>query len=772
MKTGNKIIVRRNFEQLGAFISTLLIIAVAVGFFVIIKSVVASYQNRGEEYFQTNALAEYSFFGEGFNESDVSEINNVAGVKDVFARNVFDVKNEDKTFRVISAPQSPQINIPYIYEGEMPKGSAQCLLAKKYADANGLHLGDYLDITIAGQVYKLKITGLMASPEYVYLSKNVAVPFANPKEFGIVMVDNDFFQIIGNPYYNEILLSFNADANQSKTVESVKKAIDSSKIVSETEKKDQLSYSFFKADLKQINLFAYIFPLVFLFITGVIILVIQKRNVIHDRRQIGVMKAMGLYDREIIWIYVKSALLLSTLGIFIGIILSILIGQFIVSMFGSMYELPNYIYQNDFITWIVPALAVLVISTIASFWAVISVTKIVPAEAMHAETPKQGKDIWLQRWRFWDHLSFNSRYAIKSAVRNRGRFWAVVIGMIATISLLSFSFGFKDSLQETVTNGFENTAKYDLSVYLSEVPFETDQSFLGDKGVIDYQKTNLIKTTIKNGSKSKDVTLEISNDIFSMHNIKNLEGNRPDIANGIALPRYIAKLMDVKKGDIVSISTSDKQIDTEVTVSDITDQTANFYALATYDFAQEYLKLDNKSYNTIFIKSNNPSALRDKITESNTSMWVTLRLEDAKSLKNMMMIFDPFIYSLIFFAMVLGVAVLFAIMTINIASREYEFVLLRVMGYSPLQIIVAYIKELLIQIIIALPLGIVLGNLMLMGIGDAFSTDAFEMIGRIYPTSYLYSFLLLISVMVIVTFFAFRKINKLDLVAGLKEREE
>lgn len=153
-------------------------------------------------------------------------------------------------------------------------------------------------------------------------------------------------------------------------------------------------------------------------------------------------------------------------------------------------------------------------------------------------------------------------------------------------------------------------------------------------------------------------------------------------------------------------------------------------------------------------------------------MWVTLRLEDAKSLKNMMMIFDPFIYSLIFFAMVLGVAVLFAIMTINIASREYEFVLLRVMGYSPLQIIVAYIKELLIQIIIALPLGIVLGNLMLMGIGDAFSTDAFEMIGRIYPTSYLYSFLLLISVMVIVTFFAFRKINKLDLVAGLKEREE
>lgn len=772
MKIGNKIIVRRNIEQLGAFISTLLIIAVAVGFFVVMKSVSVSYQNKAEEYFQTNALAEYSFFGEGFGKSDVLKIENVAGVKNVLGRNVVDIKNDDKSFRIISTPQNPQINIPYIYEGEMPNSSTQCLIAKKYADANDLHLGDNLDIKIAGHEHRLKITGISASPEYAYLSKNVTVPLADPVEFGIVIVDDDFFQSIRNPYYNEILISFDSGANQTKTVENVKNVVPGSKIVSETKQSDQLSFSFYKSDLKQINLFAYIFPIIFFFIAGVIILVIQKRNVIHDRRQIGVMKAMGLFDYEIIWIYLKSAALLSILGLFVGIVLSIFIGPVIVNMFGSMFEMPNYIYQNDYISWIIPSAIALAISIVASYWAVKSVTKIVPAEAMHAAKPITGRDIWLQKLWFWKHLSFNSRYSIKSATRNRGRFWSVVIGMVATVALLLFSFGFNDSLQSTITSYFNNTAKYDLSVYLGEVPFDTNQSFLKDKSVAEYQKANLIKTTIINGSKSKDVTLEISNDIFSMHNINNLEGNRPDITNGIALPRYVAKILDVKKGDIIKISSSDKRIDTDVTVSDITDQTANFYALANYDFAKENFNLNSNNYNTIFIKSNNPKGLRDKITANNNSMLITLISEDLTSLINMTMIFNIFIYLLIFFAMVLGVSVLYAIMTINLASREYEFVLLKVMGYSPLRIITAYIKELLMQIIIALPLGIVLGHLILINLNDAFSTDSFEMIGRIYPTSYLFSFLLLIFVVMIVVILAYRKINKLDLVAGLKEREE
>lgn len=773
IKTSNKILFRRIKSQLGSFLATVVIIMVAVGFYVVLKTITQNYKASSEKYYANNSLSDYTFYGQ-FSQADIQRVESVAEFKGVEARNVLDGKNKDSTIRVISLPsKNPKINIPHIYSGFMPNNNGECLLLKKYADANGLKVGDKVDFDLSGKKYSLKISGLAASPEYVYLAKNAMTPMADPREFGVIFVNQGFFNNSGTNTYNEMLIDFKDDQETNVLIDKTKTVLGRDNINNEIKRKDLLSYSFYEDDLNQLSTFSYIFPIVFFFIAGVVIMVIQKRNVLYDRRQIGIMKALGLRDNEIIWLYTKYALLVSIAGVVLGIILSITVGPIILGLFKSMFEVPVFSYQNIFGYWALPGLISLLVCILASYLAIKGITVITPSEAMHAEIPRNGKDIFLQKTSLWNKLSFNSRYSIKAAVRNYGRFWAVIMGMVATITLAVFSFGFMDTFNEIIAGYYGKVAKYDLAIHVDKTPLDFDLSFLKNSQINKYEKSLLLPVKIESGNVSKDITLNLSDDIFSMYDVKDIEGKSVNLENGIAIPRQFARLLNLEIGDPVHVYTSDKKIDTKVFVSDITNQTTGFYALSSFNFAKKNLNLDTLYYNTIFARTNGDiEKIKTNLENTVRVLSVTSKSDDEKTLTKMLEVFKTYIYILIFFAIVLGVAVLYSISTINLASRNYEFVILKVMGYSTREIIFAYIKELFLQIIISIPFGFILGNFVLFAVNGAFSTDSFEMVNNIYPISYLYSVILLTLIVGIILINAKKQVDRLDLVEGLKSREE
>ncbi|MFA5995056.1 MAG: ABC transporter permease [Patescibacteria group bacterium] len=772
MKTPNKILYRQIKNQLGSFLSVVVIVMVAVGFYVVLKTITQNYQIASEKYYTDYSLADYVFYGLSFTAEDIQKIKEIEGIKEVAGRMVADGKNDEVTLRVISLPSlTPKINIPYLYDGKLPNDDNECALLKKYAEANSLKTGDKIQFTLASKEYDLKISGLIASPEYVYLAKNIITPMADPKDFGAVVVRPNFFGKHDN--FNEILITFNGKRDQKTVISKIKIAIGQTKISEEIQREDFLSYSFYKDDLQQLSTFSYIFPIVFFFIAGIVILVVQKRNILHDRRQIGIMKALGLKDRDIFWMYTKYACIVAGVGIILGIVLSFSIGPVILNLFKEMFEVPEFHYQIIYHYWFIPAIVSLFVCVSANCLAIREVLSINPAEAMHAEKPKNGKDIFVQKTFLWRRLSFNSRYAMKTALRNYGRFWAAVLGMIATITLAVFSFGFMDTFNEIITGYYAKVAQYDLAIYLDNTPYTQEMSFLNNQNIKESKKTLLLPVKIENGTSSKNITLFLSDDFYSTHQINNISGNAANIKNGIAIPRYFARMLNVEVGDSIQISTSDKTIDATVTISDITNQTTGFYALGTFNFAKEKFRLPTIYYNAVFAKINsNSEIVKSNIEKQPEVLSVISKSEDEKNLIKMLDVFKVYIYILIFFAIVLGVAVLYSISSVNLLSRNYEFVVLKVMGYGTKEILLAYAKELLWQMSIAIPFGFLFGNLVLLTVNNAFSTDSFEMINNIYFSSYLYSLILLISIIGIVLLNARNKIEKLDLVEGLKSREE
>ncbi len=687
-----------------------------------------------------------------------------------------DYKSGEATLRTVSTPYKGNlINKTYIYEGRQIENDSECLLLKKYADVHGLKMGDNIDINIQNKVHNFKITGLIASPEYVYLARSESVPMADPHHFGVMYISESFFKNSLAGEYNQINVMFDSEADNTEAARRIKETLKPKKILYDIFKSGQTSYKMYKEDLKQIDSFTYIFPVVFFFIGAMMIYVMQKRNIVKERKQIGIFKAMGLSDMEVLILYTKYAVIIAFLGSIGGCLLSVTLGDYILNIFGEMLEIPELVFALHLDLWVIAFVLALTVCVFSNFIGIKTVLKISPAEAMHAEKPKSGRKIFLENIKpLWNSFSFNTRYSLKTSLRNKGRFFTVVFGMTAAVALTVFALGFNDSFSYMINNHYDKFTKYDLSVNIQTVPLEKDIDIVSLPGVEKYAKATILPAKLEIGGKKLDYPLLITETDFDMLDLKNNKGEMIHPQDGIVLPEYVANKLDVAKGDKVKISSPGGSFnDVEVFVSDMSIQASGFYIYTDYRFVEKEFDIEKMIYNTVFIRAHGDiKELTQRINDSKSVISTTSKEQDKNIQIKLLDTISFMIQILIAFAVVLGIAVLYAVGIINLTARSYEFIVLKVMGYSTKDIMFAYLKEIFLQIIISIPFGFLSGNLILLGIQDEFSNDSFALTPHIYTESYLLAALLLIVISAVVMLLSIGFINRLDIVEGLKAREE
>ncbi|MCX8131527.1 MAG: ABC transporter permease [Clostridia bacterium] len=776
MKIENKLLLRKIKRQLPQLISAALIVAIGVGFFVTLKTVLYQYQRMSEQYYTDYSLADYTVYSLGFEQNDVEKVSGIDGVKVAQGRFVADFKSGDATLRVISTPlEGSAINKPYIYSGRHIKNDNEGLLLKKYADAHGLGIGDNIELKIQKEVYNLKIAGLIATPEYVYLAQSESVPMADPNDFGLLYASEGFVKEKLNSRYNQINIMFDNGTENNEAAEKIKEILKPKRISYDIFKSGQTSYKMYKEDQKQIDSFTYIFPVVFFIIGAMMIYVMQKRNIAKERKQIGIIKALGLSDAGILYIYTKYAVLAALFGSIGGCLLSVSLGDYILDIFREMFEVPGLTFKLYLNLWGIAFLLALLVCVLSNLIGIKAVLKINPAEAMHAERPKSGKKIFLEKIKpLWNSFSFNSRYAIKTSLRNKGRFFAVILGMTAAVALAVFAFGFRNSFSHLINTHYEEVTKYDLSVNVKPTSLETDIDIVSLSEVEEYAKALILPIKVEKGGTKYDYPLLVTEEGFNMLDLKNDRNKPVDSQDGVVLPAYVASKLGVNKGDRVKISSPGGSFnDIEVRVSDTSIQASGFYVYTKYSFVKDKFKLDKMIYNTVFIRTEmDAKRLSQSINDNKNVISTTSVEQDKNTLLKLLDTISFMIQILIVFAVILGIAVLYAVGIINLTARSYEFIVLKVMGYGTKDIMHAYLKENLLQIIISLPFGFLLGNLILFGIKDEFSNDSFALTPHIYTQSYLFAALILIVISALVMLLSIRVINRLDIVEGLKAREE
>lgn len=760
-------------HQLGSLVGLIVIIAVATAFYTTLKTVVANYDTSTETYFNEYKFPDAVVSGVGFSESDAIAVRDVTGVAAVQLRAVVDVKSGDNTLRVFSYDsQNPEVNAPYIYEGAAPSSVDECLITQKYAENNTIKVG--MKIALANKTFsdECTVSGLATSPEHMYLRQNNTQPVATTRAFGMVYVDTAF-AVRNKLAFNELAVRYVSSADISSTTQEVKAALPAQKLLGVTEHDDIFSYQAHSSDVELFNIFAFIFPVTFFVIASVVVFVSQRRAVMRDRWQIGTMKAMGLGGQQIMWLYVAGAIIVSILGLAVGFGISLAIGPWIIGRFNVMLATPYFNFDDAYKHLLVPVIVSLIICIIPTLLAVWQVVRLKPAAAMRPAPPVAGRDIWLQKIALWRHLSFNTRYGVKAALRNRGRLVAMVCGIMAMISLLILSLGFRDSFNFATSSYYDAIANYDLVVQTAPTPFTTAPSFIADVTTSAYEPVFTMAATVTHNGVSKDITTFISDEPLKMHNFVSTNGGAIDVKDGVVLPREFAHQLGVKQGDTVAISTVNKSLDGEVKVVDISNQDLKFSAIMTLDAARDKLGFNNEAYNFVYMQVRDDAGQAAKNLSDNSGVIsASSKADDQSSYHQLTQTFNMFIIILVAFSVVLGIAALYAISSITLLSRQYEFVVLRVMGYSQGDVLLAYVKELLLQCVFAIPIGLFGGYVLLQQLLAAFKTDSMSFSLHITPFTYASSVAIALAVLGVMVLIARHQLIRQDLVEGLKSRNE
>lgn len=773
-----KLLLRKINKQLAIFVSAVFIVALAVLFFVAVKTVYRDFKLSAENYFENNLLDDLVLFGI-FSEDDIKTIKDIKGVERAEGKHRFqgkvEIENETENIDAIiygTDDKYTRINKPYVYKGKYILETNEAAVNKNFADSRSLEIGDTIELNFNNKTESFVIASLVSYPNYVFLFKDGASTVSKAEDFAVIEINEEHFKYIP---YNSIYIKYKENVNRVN-IENIIRVKLKQKIFYFTDREQSVNYVNYEQTLLQIDSFSYICPSILLLMAILLLYIIQRRNVAVERKQIGIMKAIGLTDASIMYMYIKYSFLVSFFGILLAFISTKIILPSIFEVLSKIFDMPNFTYNTYFDLWVIAGTIILFVCILSNLIAAISILKLNPAQSMRGEPPKGGGKSLIENLKLWNRFSFNTRYAIKNASRSKTRYFASLWGMFAAVSMTIFAQGFNNSFDYFLSTLYEKFSLYDIKATINPIKWEEDSEIITNDIVLSYDKAAIYQSRIYPAFKSENENLYIPTliyqDDFSSLDIP--KNDNPE--NTIMLPKYLADKLNIKENDYIGIElyTLGNSVSKIVKCGKFVEQQGMFFVYMEKKFAEEEFDIPD-SYNSIFFtKKDNISReyIKEILDDSEDISYYSFVDDEYAAYKNQIATIYLLVQILIFIAFLLGATSLYGVGVITLATRRYEFTLLKVMGYTTKEIMIASLKETITQIIIAIPTGIAAGFGILYLVKKPFSSKLFSFVPHIYDESYIYAVILLITAIFLVSIMSAHYVNKLDMVEGLKDREE
>ena len=783
-----KLLLRKINKQLAIFISAVFIVALAVLFFVAVKTVYRDFKLSAENYFEDNLLDDLVLFGI-FSEEDIKTIKDINGVERAEGKHRFQGKiekigseteagdkeeNKESIDAIIYGTDDKytRINKPYVYKGKYILETNEITINKNFADARSLEIGDEIELNFNNKTETFIIASLVSYPNYVFLFKDGASTVSKPEDFAVVEINEEHFKYIP---YNSIYIKYKENVNRVN-IENLIRIKLKQKIFYFTDREQSVNYVNYEQTLLQIDSFSYICPSILLLMAILLLYIIQRRNVAVERKQIGIMKAIGLTDASIMYMYIKYSFLVSFFGILLAFISAKIILPSIFEQLIKIFDMPNFTYNTYFDLWIIAGAIILFVCILSNLLAAISILKLNPAQSMRGEPPKGGGKNFIENLSLWNKFSFNTRYAMKNASRSVTRYFASLWGMFAAISMTIFAQGFNNSFDYFLSTLYQKFSLYDIKAAINPTKWEENSEIITNDIVKSYDKAAIYQSRIypafKSDSENLYIPTLIYKDNFSSLDIP--ENDNPE--ETIMLPKYLADKLNIKENDYIGIElyTLGNSVSRIVKCGKFVEQQGMFFVYMDKKFAEEEFDISDDYNNIFFTKKENVSDedIKEILDDSEDISYYSFVNDEYTANKNQIATIYLLVQILIFIAFLLGATSLYGVGVITLATRRYEFTLLKVMGYTTKEIMIASLKETITQIIIAIPTGIAAGYGILYLVKKPFSSKLFSFVPHIYDESYIYAILLLITAIFLVSIMSAHYVNKLDMVEGLKDREE
>lgn len=786
----------------GQFLAVAAVVTVGIAVYIGMTTAYFNLNESKEHFYRDHNFADYYFHVVKAPQQVTKQIEAIPGVTGVTGRIQKDVTlvnehNKRATARLTSytLPMEQEINSLQLLTGRFfaaeavaarpgeqhtRTGDIEILVDPQYAAANNLDFNDTVTIVAEGKTVPLTMVGTATGPEFIYLMKDAATLLPDPRSFGIITMSRERAQQLLNlqGQVNQVLVTLAPGTDAEKVAQQVKSILDPYGNLAAYPRKQQLSNAMLEGELDGLKASSRFMPAIFLGIAAAIQFVILGRMIRSQRLQIGVMKAIGYNSRQVILHYTGYSVMVALCGAVLGSMLGLALASVMSQAYAIYFNLPATIGAVNTQAILYGFMLSLGVSTLAGLTACRSVTAINPAEAMRPEPPKGGGKTLIENlsW-LWHRLDTAWRMSIRSAARNRGRFAITMVGVVFAVGMLVVSLFTIDAVDYMIESHFHQNQRYDYLIRFAAPVKENEILIISRmQGVQKSEPLLEIPAKIKFNGKSEDDSIT---GLSPGTTLKRLFDHREQPAQvpeeGLLINQRTANKLGAKVGDMVELETLlgiGPARHVQVKIVGINRQLVGGGSFVSLE--QANLMLQERQLASGVMLKVDPAFTAQMEEDLEDMTGVSSILSRQKELDNFNQNMDAMVYSIsimVFFALLLGFAIVYNSSVISFSERQRELASLRVLGFTIKEVSGILLKENLLQSLLGVALGMPFGYLMVKGYISAVSTDLFTMPVIIYPTTYIYSALGGFFFIIVAHLLAVRGVRQLQLVEVLKNKD-
>ncbi|WP_459503464.1 ABC transporter permease [Bacillus sp. C1] len=762
-------------QSIGQFIALVLITAVGAFFYAGLITYSDNLSAYVKSYFQEHNLSDLNVYFSQIPKDDVANLSKIEGINKIEGRYTFDAtqtfKDYKTSLKIHSIPVQNEINTPTMIEGSIPSKKDEILVDSRYAKEHHYRVGDQISLSANGRNFKFTISGLGENVEHA--KKN---EIQDHKTYGIAYIaEKTIPEIVDDFYYNEIMI----DAQKGYDIDKLGKSIEvQSKhltYLDQVSKERTFNYSKINQTIYNNNLMSKVIPFVLFLIEAIILFLTMSRMIDSQRNQVGIMKALGVKNRNIMLHYMGYPVLVAIIGSIIGFIIAATVFiPLVTTSSARAYSLPDITYSLSLYSIIPPIIFSSAFGLLSCYLSGRTILKERAAQAMRPKPPKNMKKLFIEKVpHIWSRISYSYKLILRNIFLNKQKALASSIGVIISTVLLIAAFGTQTALLK-VANQIEEVYTYDLRVdYTMGTSSDTKKLPAGIKN--SYFLSTFPTEFIK-GENKENATLVVTEKENNLIHFFDEHENKISLENnGVLVPKSYADKYHILEGDIIQIKFTAPELknkSVDMKVLHISTQ----YSNPSFYITPAYLKTFGINYSptSLLVEANSSTDLKNvrNFFEQNPHVDTIADKNDLKKsaqyiLKQNSFVFIMFIIS----AIILSFGAIYTISSINIYERNRELATLKVLGYQKHKINRLIFFENIILTAFAVIVALPISSYVYSFIVKALSSTHQQIPDKLNIFIMLLSIILAFLLTILSNLLLRRKVNKINMIESLKSIE-
>lgn len=417
------------------------------------------------------------------------------------------------------------------------------------------------------------------------------------------------------------------------------------------------------------------------------------------------------------------------------------------------------------------------VAALAATWqAIRSSVKLAPAEAMRPRSPGIYRPSFIERFGWREHVSPAMRMILRNMQRHAVRATLTVLGVAASIAVLISGTFWGDAIDLLLTTQFRQVLRGDVTVGLVEPRAARvlhEFARLPHVGAIEAART--VPVRLVNGHRHWRGMIQGRPAQPSLHRVVGLDHRSMALpVDGLLLTDRLARKLGLRVGDYVTVDVEEgAREELRLPVSAVVHELMGLNAYMERRSLNHALR-EGDVLNQVTLavdRGFEPQVLQHMqqlplvaAAFSKASMLANVQSITARNLKIISGV-------LTVFASIIAIGVVYNQVRIALTERAWELASLRVLGFNRGEVSRLLLGELVIEIALAIPLGMLGGLALAKGIVTLVQTDEFFLPAQIQAPTYAYAVLCVVITGVVSAAIVNRKVNALDLVGVLKTHE-